>query len=56
MTGKQFIPGYNRWGGDSHRQIALYANQGRIDFSRKSKFDPNWRVLEIHMDSGETIE
>jgi hypothetical protein len=56
MTGKQFIPYYGRWGGDTHRQIAHYANQGQVVFTRKSKYDPNWRVVEIHMDSGESIE
>lgn len=53
QTGKAWIP-FNYKGADLVRTIALYKGQGRVVFSRKSRYDSTMRVLEVLIDANET--
>ena len=51
ITGKQFNPFY--FGGDTHRFEAMYKGQGRVVFSRSSRFSGDMQVIEINYDPNE---
>ena len=52
ITGKSFNPFY--YGGDHARVIHFYKGQGRVLYSKGSKYSSRaWRVFEVQIDPGE---
>ena len=52
ITGKSFNPFY--YGGDHARVIHFYKGQGRVLYSKGSKYSSRaWRVFEVQIDLGE---
>lgn len=51
-TGKQWIPGYDWWGGDAYRTEWFYKGKGRVVFNKKP-FASRLRVLRVIYDPKE---
>jgi hypothetical protein len=51
-TGKQWIPGYDWWGGDAYRTEWIYKGKGRVVFNKKP-FSSRMRVIRVLYDPSE---